>query len=235
MKYIISLYVWTVAGLVMGIILVCTILFTFFLPPRIYDPWLKKMLRSIFKIIFAKVELEGDEKLDPNKTYLYMANHVSLFDAPLLAGYIPSYVRAIEADRQHKWPVYGWAVKRYGNIGINRESHFDSVRGMKKAAKNLQTGKSMVVLPEGHRTMTGELGPFKKLPFYLAKQGEVDIVPVGMSGLFTMKKKNTWHIKPTTIKVKFGEIIPADKVASMEIPELRDLVREEILSLIERP
>jgi 1-acyl-sn-glycerol-3-phosphate acyltransferase len=235
LKYIISLYVWTVAGLAMGIILVLAILFTFVLPPKIYDPWLKKMLRSIFKLIFAKVELEGAEKLDPNKTYLYMANHVSLFDAPLLAGFIPSYVRALEADRQREWPVYGWAVKRYGNIGIDRKSHFNSMRGMKKAAKNLQEGKSMVILPEGHRTITGELGPFKKLPFYLAQKGQVDIVPIGMSGLFTMKKKNTWHVRPTNIKVKFGEIIPADKVASMEIPELRDLAREEIASLIERP
>lgn len=235
MKYIISIYVWTVAGLAMGIILIAALIFTFILPPKVYDPWIKKMLRGIFKLIFSKVELEGEEQIDPDKTYLFMANHVSLFDAPLLAGFIPSYVRAIEADRQHKWPLYGWAVKRYGNIGINRDSHFNSARGMKKAAKNLMDGKSMVILPEGHRTMTGQLGPFKKLPFFLAKQGGVDIVPIGMSGLFEMKKKNTWHIKPTTIKLKFGDIIPAEKVASMEIHELRDMTREEIAKLIERP
>lgn len=235
MKYVISLYVWTVASLAMGIILIAAILFTFLLPPKIYDPLLKKMLRSLFPLIFTRVELEGVEKIDPNKAYLFLSNHVSLFDAPLLAGFIPSYVRAIEADRQHKWPLYGWAVKRYGNIGIDRTSHFNSMRGMKRAAKNLQDGKSMVILPEGHRTLTGEMGPFKKLPFYLAKQGGVDIVPIGMSGLFEMKKKNTWLVKPTNIKLKFGEIIPAEKVASMEIPDLRDYTKDEIEKLIERP
>ena len=68
----------------------------------------------MFKIMFVKVDVDGLENIIPNKTYLYMANHVSLFDIPLLGGFIPGYARGVEADRQHAWPLYGWAMSRLG-------------------------------------------------------------------------------------------------------------------------
>jgi 1-acyl-sn-glycerol-3-phosphate acyltransferase len=90
-------------------------------------------------------------------------------------------------------------------------------------------------MPESSRTMDGELRPFKRLPFLLAKQAGVDLVPVGMSGLFSLKSKRSWHIRPGPLKLKFGEVIPAATVESLSIDELRDLTRERILALVEWP
>ncbi len=95
-------------------------------------------------------------------------------------------------------------------------------------------GNSIVILPEGHRTLDGKLGEFKKMSFFFTKQAAVDLAPIGMSGLFHLKRKGNWHIQPTTVKIKFGNIITAEEIASMSVAELRDRTRAEIESLIER-
>lgn len=235
MKYILSFYFWTVGGLVFGMVLVFAIIISYVVPPVTYDPWIKKMLRLLFKIFLTKVIVEGAEQIKQDKPYLFMANHVSIFDAILLGGYVPTFVRAVEADRQHKWPLYGWAVKRYGNIAIARENPHRSVKSLSRAENYLKSGKSIAILPEGHRTLDGNLRAFKKLPFLMAKQAGVDIVPVGLSGLFTMKRKGSWLIQPSTLKIKFGPIIPAETVKSLSVVELRDETRDKVLALIEKP
>ncbi|MBC8185520.1 1-acyl-sn-glycerol-3-phosphate acyltransferase [candidate division KSB1 bacterium] len=235
MKYIISIYILFVAGLVFGTILLVTLIFTFILPAKVYDPWVKKMLRFFFKAIFTKVEVEGIENINPKATYLFMSNHVSMFDIPLLGGFIPNFFRGIEADYQHEWPFYGWVMKRYGNITIPRENIHQSISSVRKAEKIMQKGKSIAILPEGHRTLDGKLRNFKKLPFFLAKQAGVDLVPIGLSGLFQLKRKGSWIVTPTPLKVKFGTPISATQIEKLSVKELRDLTREKIQGLIERP
>ena len=141
MKHVLSIYLWIV-------------LFTY------------SLFFLVFKIMFIKVEVEGLENISPDKTYLYMANHVSLFDIPLLGGFIPGIARGVEADRQHAWPLYGWAMRRLGNIPIDRKNVFSSLGSISKTASVITEGKSMIILPEGHRTMDGELRQFKKLPIF---------------------------------------------------------------------
>ena len=235
MKYIISIYIWGVAGLVFGLILILTLIFTFIFPPAIYDPWVKKFLRIFFKVIHTKVEVEGTEHIDQKKTYLFMSNHVSSFDIPLLGGFIPNFCRGIEADYQHKWPLYGWVVKRYGNITIERENIHRSITSIRKAANLIHKGKSIVILPEGHRTLDGRLRNFKKLPFLLAKQSGVELVPIGLSGLFYLNRKGGWLIRPTKLKVKFGKPISTEEISNLSVIELRDLTMGKIQELIERP
>jgi 1-acyl-sn-glycerol-3-phosphate acyltransferase len=187
----------------------------------------------MFKILFIKVEVDGLENIDIKKTYLFMANHVSLFDVPLLGGYIPGYARGVEADRQHAWPIYGWAMRRMGNIPINRKNIFSSLSTIEKTARVIEKGKSIVILPEGHRTMDGKLRDFKSFPFLLAKKVDVEIVPIGLSGLFPLKNKNSWTINPNRIKIKFGKPIPVELIRDTETKKLKDVVREEISRLIE--
>ena len=235
MKQLIAIYLWSVGLLYVGAFCIIGVLLSFVVPQKALDPWIKKMLRFLFTLLHSKVVVEGAEKIDPNKTYLFMSNHVSLLDVPLLGAYIPTFVRGVEAGRQFRWPFYGWFIRRMGNIPIDRENIHASIQSIRKAQRYLKTGTSIAILPEGHRTLDGKLRPFKKLPFFLAKEAEVDIVPIGLSGLFHLKRKGSWLIRPTTLKVKFGEIITAERVRSLSTIELRDATREQIQSLIERP
>ncbi len=233
MKHLISAYCWFVGGLYFILLLFICILLSFFIPQKTLDPFIKRSLKLLFKILFIKVYSEGSESVERDKTYLLMSNHESLFDIPLLEAYVPTFVRGVEALRQFKWPVYGWAVRRVGNIPIDRNNIHASIRSMKLTEKILKKGKSIIILPEGHRTRDGNLGPFKKLPFHLAKKAGVPIIPIGLSGLFELKHKGSWLIRPRPIDIKFGQPISPDKILTLSTEELRDFVREKILTLIE--
>jgi 1-acyl-sn-glycerol-3-phosphate acyltransferase len=104
---------------------------------------------------------------------------------------------------------------------------------MKATAKVIKGGKSIVVLPEGHRTLDGKLRSFKKLPFHLAKQAGVPIIPIGLSGLFRLKKKGSWLIQPGAIEIKFGEPLEPEVISQLSTEELCDKVRSEIETLLD--
>ena len=235
MSALVSAYMWTVGLVVFAWFCLNTIVASLFLPSGAYDPHIKRILRRMFQLLFIPVRVEGRQRLDAKRTYLYMSNHVSLFDMPLLGGWVPGIVRSVEAERQFRWPLYGLAVRRLGNIPIRREDVFSSARSLQKAVRKLAQRRSLLIMPEATRTLDGKLRPFKRLPFLLAKQAGVDLVPVGMSGLFSLKSKRSWHIRPGPLKLKFGEPIPAATVARLSLEELRDLTRERIRALVEWP
>lgn len=233
MKYLISLYLWIVGIFTFSLFMFMGVLFTFIFPPERYDPWIKKMMRIFINILHISVEVKNIPKFESNTPYLFMANHVSLFDLPILAGYIPIFFRGVAAQEQFSWFLYGWFIRRYGNIPIDRQNVHSSIVSIRKAEKFLRAGKSITILPEGHRTMDGKLGRFKKLPFFLAQKAEVAIVPIGLSGLYKLKSKNSWLIRPTTVILRFGEIIPVEKVKSLSNKELKEYTRQVILRLID--
>ena len=201
-----------------------------------YNPWIKWLLRLTFKIFWTKVEVEGIENVDLNKKYLYMSNHVSLFDIPLLGGFIPGVVRGIEADRNHKVPIYGHLTRKLGNIPIERSNIHGSVATIRKVIRLIKddNSRSIIILPEGGRTVTGEMKGFKKLPFFLAKECGREVIPIGISGLFTLKSKGSWIIEPTKVKIKFGKPITTEEINELSSTDLRDFVKEKIGKLIER-
>lgn len=233
MKYLVSFYVWFVGGLYFICLCFITIFLTFFLKPKTFDPFLKLNFKLLFKIIFVKVFVEGVENVEPNQTYLFISNHVSLFDIPLLAAYIPTFVRGVEALRQFKWPVYGWAIRRLGNIPIDRRNIHASIRSMKKTEQILKNGTSIAILPEGHRTPDGLLSPFKRLPFHLAKQAKVPIIPIGLSGLFQLKNKDSWVIRPRPITIRFGRPVSPDTIEKLSKGELNSHIYDQISALID--
>jgi len=235
MKYILSAWFWFVGFFVfIWLVIIGNIALTFASARKIY-PWYIKLFRIIFKVLFVRITVEKLEELDKNKAYLVMSNHVSFFDAPLFSAYPPCFICAIEAANHFKWPVYGRLVSKWGNIPINRESVRASLQSLNYAMQKLKEGNSILIFPEGHRTKDGQLQSFKKLPFLLAKQAEVGIVPVGLSGVYKFNKLGSYLVNPTKIKIKYGKIIPAETVAALSIDDLLELTKSEVKKLIERP
>lgn len=233
MKYLVSIYIWTFGLLIFAIILGTTGLLSYLMPRERYDPWLQWLLRCYFRLIFVRVESRGSEKLQRDGAYLFMANHVSMFDMPLLAAYVPVCFRGVSAREQFGWPGFGWFLRRYGNIPIDRDSVHRSMASLREAARLIREGKSVTILPEGGRTEDGSLGRFKKLPFLLAREAAADIVPIGMSGLFELNNKGSWIVNPGKVRIIFGDVIPAEKVTALSSRELSELVRREVSALIE--
>ncbi|NOG46050.1 MAG: 1-acyl-sn-glycerol-3-phosphate acyltransferase [Calditrichaeota bacterium] len=232
MKYVLSIFLWIIGGLYYTGFLLITLLLSFLLPVEKFDWLVKKMLRGLFRFIFFKIELEFLEKVDTSQSYIYMINHVSFFDIPLVGGFIPGFVRGIEASRQHKWPLYGWVMRRLGNIPVERENIYASIKSYTEAELFLQKGKSLIIFPEGGRTSDGELRPFKKLPFHLAKKTQKEIIPVAILDMFRVNNKTSLLINPGRIRLKFGEIIGINIINDMDTVSLRDYTKKKIKNLI---
>jgi 1-acyl-sn-glycerol-3-phosphate acyltransferase len=230
-----SLYRWSIGLLYMGLMCAVIITCSLFMPMRAYDPLFKAMLRWLFKLLFIPVRIEGARRMPSDRPALLMANHVSIFDIPLLGGFLPGVVRGVEWAPHFRWPLYGSLIRRVGNIPIDRDNAFSSMKSLHKARRRLLRNESLVILPEAHRTLDGKLRPFKRLPFHLAKGAGVDLVPVGLSGLYGLLSKRSWRIRPSHLKIAIGEAITAREIDTFSVEELRQVTRQRIEALIDRP
>lgn len=198
-------------------------------------PHLRFILKGFFKIIFVRVNVKGKENIDKDKAYIFMGNHVSMFDMPMVLGYIPVFFRAFEASEHFKVPFYGGILRAYGNLPMERRNPKSSLKSILKGVDILKNGTSMVILPEGTRTVTGKMGNFKKFPFLLAKKSNVAIIPFGMSGLWTINNKTSWIVNPGKIDMVFGKEIQAEEVEKMDMDELKEYTKKRISELVTRP
>ena len=231
-----SLYIWIIGGSIFVISLIIMILWSYIFKAEKWDPWFKLLLRFMFKAALVNIKIEGKENIQKNKAYIFMPNHISLLDIPLMAAYIPVFIRGVEAHHHFSWPIYGWATKRYGNIPINRKNISKSLKSFGKAGNYLKENKSVIIFPEGHRTHDGKLQKFKKMPFLLAKQAGAEIIPVGISGMYQLHPYGSFLLNPfSKLKIKFGKPISIESIAKLSIEELAELTQNRVKELIERP
>ena len=180
------------------------------------------------KIMGIRLTVSGLAGLDRTRTYLIMGNHQSLFDLFVIPAAIPLTYVAVEAAYHFSIPLWGNLVTRYGCIPIYRNNLEKAKESLEIARQRLREGTSIIILPEGHRTLTGELGEFKKGPFHLALQAGADILPFAISGLFDYHRKGSLQLNPKPVRVSIGPAIPSGLCARMTPEQLRDHVREVI-------
>lgn len=229
MGVLVSSALWAVGLAYYAACVVTTLALTFVMPPRRFDSALKAAMRRLFGILSVDVQVTGLEHVDPDKPVIYLPSpHCSMLDIPLVAGFFPGFIRGVYASGQDRWPLYGWVMRRLGNIAIQRGDVHASITTMKGAGAVFDSGASLVVFPEGHRTTTGRALPFKKLPFHFAKQVGRPLVPVVIRGMFDVNNKTSWRLHPGTVHVHFGEAVGADQVAELSPVELRELVEKQV-------
>lgn len=211
--------------------------FTYFLVAIFISPKKLNFLANIVGrvVLLASgqwLKIEGLKPKMKDGPYILMMNHESLFDAFVLAGLLPGYMTGVEAAEHFKYPLWGWAIKRYGVIPIVREDLSQAIGSLHLAEQAIRNGTSVIILPEGTRTTSGKLRKFKKGPFHVALNTNVTILLVGVKGAYRAKKKNDWRIRPGVITARFGEPILAKEYQGMNIGQLADLVRERMIELI---
>lgn len=207
------------------------VLASFVLPMRTYDPVLKWMCRTLLKSIGIRVHVEGLQHIRREKTYLFMSNHVNIFDVFVLGGYLPQLVRGVELESHFRWFFYGMVIRRIGNIPISHHRPFSAMQSLRRAEEALRKGISIVLLPEGHRTLDGRLRPFKRAPFDMARHAGVDLVPVAMVNAFRINRKGSWLIRPGPLTLRIGEPIPYADLQLMSSVTLKEVVRDKIARL----
>lgn len=161
--------------------------------------------RLICWITMVKVTVTGKENIDPNKPYVFVANHQSAYDIFVAYGYLGHSFRWMMKKSLEKIPFVGWSCKRAGMVFVDNSSPAAIKETMAKARTQLQKDQSLIVFPEGSRSWDGKMIPFKKGAYLLAVQFGLPIVPITIDGAFDVmprfKKLPKWgHVKLTIHK-----------------------------------
>jgi len=154
-----------------------------------------------------QVQTVGLDTLDPARTYIFMSNHVSNVDPPILMPLIPRRMSVMVKKELFKVPILA-RMMRFGSlVPVDRGNRESGISAVRAAADVIRQGLNMTIYVEGHRSFDGKLLPFKKGPFYLAEECGVPVVPVTIAGTHYVMPKKRFAIKPGIVTVIFHDPI----------------------------
>jgi 1-acyl-sn-glycerol-3-phosphate acyltransferase len=142
-----------------------------------------------------------------NNTFIIMMNHSSFLDIFLFPLFMQGLWSGVTAKENFQYPVLSAILQRLNAIAINRNNKKEALQSIRLAEIAIHDGYHIGILPEGSRTTTGKLGPLKKGGFHMAINTQTPILPIGISGAFSVKPKNRWWIKPGPITINIGKPI----------------------------
>jgi 1-acyl-sn-glycerol-3-phosphate acyltransferase len=203
------------------------------IPPR--GNWVFQMARlwSHGLLIFSGVRLDVDFSvpLSPDQRCIYMSNHQSVFDIPALIVSLPGQTRLLAKQSLFRIPIFGWAMKAGGFISIDRKNRSKAKESFNLAVLRLKEGSSTLVFPEGTRSLDGRLQPFERGGFLLALKSGLPIVPVGVIGSMSIRRRGSYVVRPGRITVRYGRPLKVEDFGVRGKRELTQQVREGIAEL----
>jgi 1-acyl-sn-glycerol-3-phosphate acyltransferase len=180
------------------------------------------------RIAGVKVRIEGREKLDPNRTYIFMSNHISNLDPPITLPLIPRRTSVMVKIGLFKVPILRQIMQIGSLVPVDRGNRDAGFSALRDAVKALDQGLNMTIYVEGKRSFDGKLLPFKKGPFYLAEECNVPIVPITISGTEAVMPKARFAIRPGTVTVQFHDPIEPQDFGDREalIAKVRQAINQ---------
>ena len=184
-----------------------------------------KFSHRIMKAANTPVEVIGAEHLDPSKTYLIVSNHQSVFDVPILNGYLGVFSGFIGKQSIAKYPLIGkWISLELCGM-IDRSSPRRAIETINNAAEILKRGVNQIIFPEGTRTRDGKVHEFKAGAFKIATKAKVEVLPVAIVGAYEMFPKNSLKLKSGDIKLVIHPPISTEGMGTQELATItRDLI-----------
>lgn len=190
---------------------------------NISKKWAKKLLR----LAGAKIEVRGIDNIPADdKGILYVANHQSNFDIPLLLGYLPNFHSFIAKIELKNFPIIGTWMEHLNCVFMDRENVRQSVRAISKGIKHLKRGNSMAIFPEGTRSLDGQLNEFKPGALKLGTKSKAHIVPVSINGTYDLMKKGSRIITPAKVEIVISK--PIQNTEEKDTHTIADEVKEII-------
>lgn len=177
------------------------------------------------------LNVQQEAPVDPERCFVFMPNHQSLYDIPALIASLPGQGRFFAKRSLFQIPIFGWALKAGGFIAVDRQDRSRARESFAAAAQRLEVGVSTVIFPEGTRSLDGEMLPFERGGFLLALKSGTPIVPVGIRGSLGIRKRGRWKVTPGTITISYGRPIEAAEFSVRSRKELADKVRGRIAAL----
>ena len=189
----------------------------------------KLFARIILLVAGAKLEVIGRDNLDKNDKYIFISNHLSYLDIPVIMQTVPNNVRFIYKKIISWVPIFGWAMYLNGYIPINRTNGREALQSLKNAAKKIKKGYSVAIFPEGTRSPDGKTGDFKKGIFVLASEAKEKIVPISIIGTNKILGKKSLKFRAGKVKVIIDKPIEFRNDKNF-LNEIREKIVANILS-----
>ena len=226
MKQWLSIFLWIRTAIIfvpMGLVYIASSVFS---RPKTLHPLAKKMCGILLWSMGQKVILHGSwPSLKTPRMYVF--NHASLLDTLVCIAHIPEHTFTIGKKEQFAIPIWGRILRHWGCIPIDRQNREKAISQLDGLKEIFHGDKGLLVSPEGTRSSTGTLLPFKKGPFHIAEQCRAHIIPIGLHGVFESKNKNSWMLKKGIIHAHIGTSIPPGPML-----EIREQTRTRLLELM---
>jgi 1-acyl-sn-glycerol-3-phosphate acyltransferase len=176
------------------------------------------------------LDVQGVEHVPPGPV-VYASNHSSMFDIWALSAALPGSTRFVAKQELTKIPFFGSAMVSAGHVTIDRFNRGKAFEAYDRAAQTIKGGISTIVFPEGTRSRTGELLPFKNAPFGLAIAAQVPLVPVYVHNTFEILPKGAWRMRRMPIRIRIGEPISTAGLTLEDRDQLRERTRAAVAAL----
>jgi 1-acyl-sn-glycerol-3-phosphate acyltransferase len=190
--------------------------------------------KTILFMSGVTVSVQGLHHLDPQTTYIYMANHQSMFDILVLQGHVMVQFRWLAKRELFQIPVFGPSMAKAGYVSIDRSNRRSAHKSLLEAAQKIAQGVSVVIFPEGSRSQDGEIMPFKPGGFHLAVRAGQPIVPVVICGTREVIPKGSLRISRGHVTISINPPIETASYAKGDKSLLMETVRSVMKQDLER-
>lgn len=224
-----SATLWIISALHFFLMAPLIVFLSIFSNPRTND-WLPRgFCRRVVFLSGARIKVVRSANFDPTRTSFFVVNHVNLFDPFVLYCAIPQRIRGWELESHFRIFVYGWLMKRFGNVPVpDVRRPADLKRMWRLTRQTLDEGTSLVIFAEARRTRDGNIGQFEEGVFRVAQQLGAPIVPVSLVGSFQHHRTGHWMLWPATITVHLHDTIETVGLTKDDVTALSQHVRNVI-------
>jgi 1-acyl-sn-glycerol-3-phosphate acyltransferase len=189
----------------------------------------------ILKTTGVRVTVEGLERVRAGTTYVFVSNHQSIYDTPVIFASLPFQLRIIAKESLARFPVLGWHLRRGGHLFVDRRKP-DRPGILKRWRSLVADGLSLIIYAEGTRSPDGRVARFKAASFLLAIEAGLPVVPVAVIGTRQVMPKGRLQTEPANVRLVVHDPIPAPALEHPSVADARALaerVREVVAATVE--
>lgn len=190
--------------------------------------------RGCLKLAGLDLKIEGGENISKSAPAIYIANHQSNFDIPLLYAGLPIQFRWLAKMELFRLPLFGLVMKRSGYIPIDRSDRRKALQSIHTAARKIISGTSVIIFPEGTRTPDGRVQKFKSGALLIAAKAGVPVIPLAISGSYRIQPKGSLKINQGRLKLTILPALETAALTTKDIEKLTGVIHRQIASVVEK-